>query len=175
MTLDEQAPDPRWQLMCELWQALGRLVCAAANAEMWLRNCYYTLRPETDGPAKAEGATCDNLITMCRESAEQRTDLDPAKVAILTAALEDLRAANKDRNRLFHDSWQTISSGNAWQIQSVRKAMPASRTTSTADVVSVERTMGQATSGVIAAWFDMDSSRDLEFYEVAGIPRVRRR
>jgi len=174
MTTDAKTPDPHWQLTCELWQALGRLVCAAANAEMWLRTCYYSLRPEADGPAVAEGETCDRLITMCKDVAERRPDLDPMERVAFIGALEDLRIVNKDRNRLFHDSWSVLYGGGAVQLQSLRKALPASRPVATADVVAVERAMGETISRVIASSFALDTFRDLEFYEAAGTARVRR-
>lgn len=174
MATDAETPDPTWQLMCELWQALGRLVCAAANAEMWLRTTYYSLRPEADGPAVAEGATCDRLISMCKESVERRTDLDSTERAVFIAALEDLRAANKDRNRLFHDSWSFLADGGAWQLQSLRRALPTNRTTATADVIAVEQAMVLTTGRIITSSFALDSSRDLQFYEVEGAARVRR-
>lgn len=168
--LDKDSPFPR-----AYWQALGRLVCEAANAEHILRNAYYAVRQDAEGPASGEGVTCDRLIDLCIAEVIQRNDFDEARRDRFVGALERLRDVNRERNRLFHDSWMFTVDGGAVQVQSVRRGTPVSRKITITDVEKACDRMASAGTEVLVTEIKLTGG-GLTSYSVsdAGEPTVQR-
>lgn len=91
----------------ELQHALGGVVLEAAYLERVLRTAFSALVGSKYAAVIDGRMTAASLIEDCRQITRQHTGVpDPAKAAVI-AALEACHEANRERNRVIHDTWAT--------------------------------------------------------------------
>jgi hypothetical protein len=91
----------------ELRHALGGVVLEAAYLERMLRAAFSALVGSKYAAVVDGRLTATALIDDCEQITRYHTGIaEPAKEAVL-AALRACRQANKERNRVIHDTWAT--------------------------------------------------------------------
>jgi hypothetical protein len=91
----------------ELRHALGGVVLEAAYLERMLRAAFSALVGSKYAAVVDGRLTAAALIEDCEQITRYHTGIaEPAKAAVL-AALRACRQANKERNRVIHDTWAT--------------------------------------------------------------------
>jgi hypothetical protein len=91
----------------ELRHALGGVVLEAAYLERILRAAFSALVGSKYAAVVDGRLTASSLIEDCERITRYHTGIaEPAKEALL-AALRACRQANKERNRVIHDTWAT--------------------------------------------------------------------
>lgn len=91
----------------ELQHALGGVVLEAAYLERVLRAAFRALVGSKYAAVIDGRLTASSLIEDCRQLTRHHTGMpDPAKAAVF-AALEACHEANRERNRVIHDTWAT--------------------------------------------------------------------
>jgi hypothetical protein len=91
----------------ELRHALGGVVLEAAYLERILRAAFSALVGSKYAAVVDGRLTASSLIEDCERITRYHTGMaEPAKEALL-AALRACRQANRDRNRVIHDTWAT--------------------------------------------------------------------
>ena len=95
----------------ELRHALGGIVLEAAYMERVLRTAFSALVGSKYATVVDDRLTAATLIEDCERITRHHTDIaGPAREALLEA-LKACHKANRDRNRLIHDSW-AVRPGN---------------------------------------------------------------
>jgi hypothetical protein len=91
----------------ELQHALGGIVLESAYLERVLRTAFSALVGSRYAAVAAGRLTAAALIEDCRHITRYHTDISaPGKDAVL-AALQACHEANRERNRVIHDTWAT--------------------------------------------------------------------
>jgi len=91
----------------ELQHALGGIVLESAYLERVLRTAFSALVGSKYAAVVDGRLTASALIDDCQQLARYHTGLsEPAKEALLTA-LRACHEANRERNRVIHDTWAT--------------------------------------------------------------------
>ena len=91
----------------ELQHAMGGVVLESAYLERVLRTAFSALVGSKYAAVAAGRLTASALIDDCRRVTRYHTDVStPGKDAVL-AALQACHEANRERNRVIHDTWAT--------------------------------------------------------------------
>jgi hypothetical protein len=91
----------------ELQHALGGVVLEAAYLERVLRAAFGALLGSKYAAVIDGRLTASSLIEDCQQITRHHTGIpEPAKAAVL-AALQACHHANRERNRVIHDTWAT--------------------------------------------------------------------
>ena len=109
----------------ELRHALGGVVLEAAYLERTLRTAFSALVGSKYAAVVDGRLTAAALLEDCERITRYHTGLTEAAKETLLAALRACRQANKERNRVIHDTWATRP-GSRWS----RCTTSGARTTS---------------------------------------------
>jgi hypothetical protein len=91
----------------ELQHALGGIVLEAAYLERVLRAVFSALVGSKYAAVAARRLTAAALIEDCEQITNYHTDLPRAAKDAVFAALRACHEANRERNRVIHDTWAT--------------------------------------------------------------------
>ena len=118
----------------ELRHALGGVVLEAAYLERVLRAAFSALVGSKYAAVVDGRLTAAALIEDCEQITRYHTGItEPAKNAVLTA-LRACRQANKERNRVIHDTWATRPGSVMVTLHDARRSH---------DVMITARTLGE--------------------------------
>jgi hypothetical protein len=118
----------------ELQHALGGIVLEAAYLERVLRTALSALVGSKYAAVIDGRLTAATLIEDCEQIVRHHTGIqDPARATLL-AALKTCREANRERNRMIHDTWATRPGGVMVTLHGGRKSH---------DVVVTAQTLGE--------------------------------
>jgi hypothetical protein len=96
----------------ELRRALGGIVLEAAYLERTLRSAFSALIGSKYAAVVDERLLASALIEDCERITRYHTDIPSAAKETVLAALQVCHEANRERNRVIHDTWATRP-GNA--------------------------------------------------------------
>jgi len=91
----------------ELQHALGGIVLESAYMERVLRTAFSALVGSKYAAVVDGRLAASALIEHCVHITKYHTDVPALARAAVHAALEDCRDANRERNRVIHDTWAT--------------------------------------------------------------------
>jgi hypothetical protein len=100
------------------YEALGRVVEAAAVMEIALRMAYCALTGGEYAALVADGQEAHWLIDSCDVVARHHGELNQASRDAIRQALRACRDASRDRNRLVHDAWNLTADGRPVTVAS---------------------------------------------------------
>jgi hypothetical protein len=132
----------------ELQHALGGIVLEAAYMERVLRATFSALVGSKYATVVDGRLTASNLIDDCKRLTKHRTDVPAHAKDVVLAALEECHEANRQRNRVIHDSWATRPGDVIVTLQGGRKSHEVTVTART--LAGVRRLADQVASAADA-------------------------
>lgn len=136
----------------ELQHALGGIVLESAYLERMLRTAFSALVGSKYAAVVDGRLTASALIEDCEHITRYHTGIPAQAKAAILAALQACRHANRERNRVIHDTWATRPGNEVVTLHGGRKAHDVTVTVRTLTEVSqVADQVAQAADALKAA------------------------